>query len=72
VDDRQRYRVKTPTLAIMNQADRNSVMIPHGAIVHVTAGTLVGDGLVGADWEGQPLLMFTTDLRDRCELVDEA
>lgn len=65
-----RYRLTTPTLAIVNQPTRNSVMIPYGGIVHVAADGLDGEGLVGVDWDGQALLMFTTDLRERCERVE--
>jgi hypothetical protein len=64
------YLLTTPTLAIMNQPARNSVMIPRGAIVQVAADGLDGEGLVGVDWDGQAVLMFTTDLRERCERVE--
>jgi hypothetical protein len=66
----KRYRLKTPTLAIMNQKERLSVMIPLGGVVQVTAGPLDQDRLVDVEWEGKALLMFTADLRERCELVD--
>ena len=67
----RRYRVKTPTLAIMNQKERLSVMIPCGGVVQVTVGPLDEDRLVDVEWEGKPILMFTVDLRERCEPVDE-
>jgi hypothetical protein len=67
----KRYRLKTPTLAIMNQRERLSLMVPRGAIVQSTAGLLDEDRLVDVEWEGKALLMFTADLRERCEPVDE-
>ena len=67
----KRYRVKTPTLAITNDDERLSVMVPLGAIVQVTAGPLDENRLVDVEWEGKPLRMFISDLRERCELVDE-
>ncbi len=62
----KRYRLKTPTLAIVNQSERLSVMVPSGAIVQVSAGPLDEDRLVDVEWEGKAILMFASDLRDRC------
>ena len=65
----ERYRLKTPTLAIMNQSERLTLMVPRGAIVQVTAEPLGEDRPVEVEWEGKALLMFMADLRERCEPV---
>jgi hypothetical protein len=36
----------------------------------VTAEPLGEDQPIQVEWEGKALLMFASDLRDRCELVD--
>ncbi len=66
----ERYRLKTPTLAIMNQSERLTLMVPGGAIVQVTAEPLGEDRPVQVDWEGKALLMFMSDIRERCEPLD--
>ena len=61
----QRYRA--PTLAILTAADgkRIPVTVPKNAIVTVKAGPLDGTRLVDVEWDGEMLMMFTVDLRER-------
>jgi hypothetical protein len=67
----RRYRLNTPTLAIMvHDGQHSSVTVSAGAVVQVTAG-LDENRLVEVEWEGKVLLMFAIDLRDRGEPVDE-
>ena len=64
----QRYRLNTPTLAIVNQDGQNRpISIPSGAVVKVTNGLLDGNRLVDVKWDGKTVMMFTTDIRERCE-----
>jgi len=68
-----RYRLKTPTLAIMDHdGHRLPVTIPVGGVVLVVAGLPHEDRLVDVEWEGKRLLMFAVDLRDRGELAEGA
>jgi len=67
----QRYRLTTPTLAIMSLDGQNlPVTVPMGSIVQVKDGPLDGDRLIDVVWDGRTVSMFTIDLRDRGERVD--
>lgn len=80
-----RYLLKSPTLAIASQDDMDrpvtkysvrllgssTELIPFGAVVRVINGPLDGNRLVDVDWEGKTVMMFTTDLRERCERLDD-
>ncbi len=64
----QRYRLNTPTLAIINQGGQSRpITIPPGAVVKVIDGPLDGNRLVDVKWDGKTVMMFTTDIRERCE-----
>jgi len=64
----QRYRLNTPTLAIINQDGQNHpITVPSGAVVKVIDGPLDGNRLVDVKWDGKTVMMFTTDIRERCE-----
>ncbi len=64
----QRYRLNTPTLAIVNKDGQNRpISIPVGAVVKVINGPLDGNRLVDVKWDGKTVMMFTTDIRERCE-----
>ena len=67
----QRYRMKTPTLAIMAHDGQNTpITIPKGGEIQVVDGPLDGDRLVDVLWEYKPVMMFTTDIRERGERLD--
>ena len=70
----QSYRLKTPTLAILTLEDNHKIpmTIPQGGIVQVTAQDINGNRLLEVTWEGKAILMFTTDLRERGEVVASA
>ena len=83
----QRYRLTTPTLAIASTDAQNrpvtrhsirllgstAELVPPGAVLTVIDGPLYGNRLVHVEWEGKTVMMFTTDIRERCEqLADEA
>ena len=67
------YRIKTPTMAISAQdGTRATFMVPVNAIVSISEDPREGDRLIDVIWNGEPFLMFTQDLRQRCEPVDES
>ncbi len=66
----QRYRMKTPTLAILVQGgERVPMTIPSSGIVRVLRQNHFDIHQVDVEWEGKVMLMFAVDLRDRGELV---
>jgi hypothetical protein len=69
----QRYRLKTPTLAIVVRDGQNApITIPSGAEIEVVNGPLDGNRLLDVAWEGKTVMMFTTDIRERGERLDGA
>ena len=81
-----RYLLKSPTLAIASQDAQNrpvtkyavrllgssTELIPLGAVLKVIDDPLDGNRLVDVDWEGKTVMMFTIDIRERCErLADD-
>ena len=68
----ERYRLKTPTLAVLRQ-DKHQLplTIPNGEIVRVIGPTYDDRQLVDVEWDGKKLMMFARDLRDRGELVED-
>jgi hypothetical protein len=51
-------------------------LIPLGAVVRVMDSPLMdspldGNRLVDVDWDGRTVMMFTTDIRERCERLDD-
>jgi len=67
----ERFRMKTPTLAIMTQdGAKIPVMVPKGAEVEVLDGPLNGNRLVDVRWEGKTVMVFTNDIRDRGERLE--
>jgi hypothetical protein len=81
----ERYLLKTPTLAIASQDEQNrpatkysvkllgstTRLIPLGAVVKLIDGSLDGNRLVDVEWEGKTIMMFTTDIRERCERLHD-
>ena len=68
----QRFRIKTPTLAICEiEGRRETRYVPSGDIVTVVNGPLDGMRLVDVEWNGAAAMMFTIDLRERAELIME-
>jgi hypothetical protein len=67
------YKLNTPTLAIMSlpNGERIPMAVPRGAVVKVVNGPLDGTRLVDVEWEGDMVLMFTIDLRERGTLITQ-
>ena len=70
----QRYQLHAPTLAILTTAKgkRIPVTVLKNAIVVVKAGPLDGTRLIDVEWDGELVMMFTVDLRERGPLINEA
>jgi hypothetical protein len=78
-----RYLLRSHTLALAGLHNRpvtkysvrllgsSTELIPAGAVVKVIDGPLDGNRLVDVDWEGKAVMMFTTDIRERCERLDD-
>ena len=65
------YRVRETALAILSTGgERIPVTLPINAILILVDGPLDGDRLVDVTWEGKTLMMFTQDMRDRCDLIE--
>jgi hypothetical protein len=71
---REYYKLNSPTLAIMGLANgkRIPVTVPKGAVVKVVNGPLNGTRLVDVEWDGEAVMMFTIDLRERGTLIAQA
>jgi hypothetical protein len=73
----QRFRLKSPTLAIMAQDGESTLVssssglslttIPIGAEVQIIGGPLNGNRLLDVRSEGKSIMVFTNDIRDRGE-----
>jgi hypothetical protein len=69
----QKYRVRETALAILSSGgERVPVTLPINAILILIDGPLDGNRLVDVTWEGKTLMMFTQDMRDRCDLLGPA
>ena len=68
------YKLNTPTLAIMSlpNGKRIPVTVPKGAVVMVVNGPLDGTRLVDVEWDGEAVMMFTIDLRERGTVIAQA
>jgi len=68
----QRFRIKTPTLAIVEvNGQKTTMYVQTGEIITVVNGPLDGLRLVDVEWNGGEAMMFTIDLRERAELINE-
>ena len=67
----RRYRIKTPTLAvIISDGVRSTAMVPVDAVVAVQQEVPALNQLIDVVWNNQKYSMFAKDLRERCEPVD--
>ncbi len=66
------YKLHSPTLAIMTtpEGKRIPVTVPKNAIVTVKDGPLDGTRLIDVEWDGELVMMFTLDLRQRAERIN--
>ena len=67
----QRFRITTPTLAIMdNDGQKIPLTVPAGSEITVVGGPLDGSRLLDVEWAGKTVMMFTNDIRERGERLD--
>jgi hypothetical protein len=68
----ERHKLHSPTLGIMTtpEGKRIPVTVPKNAIVTVKAGPLDGTRLIDVEWDGELIMMFTVDLRERGERIN--
>lgn len=65
-----RYRVSSPTLALLEEEGRHVARtVPAGAVVEVD-GIFENNRLVEVLWDGKRVMMFAQDLRSRAELAE--
>ena len=70
VQMQETYRVRQAALAIDSSgSERVMVSLPVDAVVILLDGPLDGLRLVEISWAGKSLLMFTQDMRERCDLL---
>lgn len=68
----ERFRLNTPTLAILNQDGKDlPLTVPAGAIVKLVNGPLNGNRFVDIEWDGKTITMFAADIRERCVRLED-
>jgi len=69
----KRYRLNTPTLAIMvRDGHKVPVTIPKGGEIVVIDDAFDGHRLLAVQWEGETVMTFAIDIRERGERLDAA
>ena len=66
-----KLRLKKVTLAVVN-ATRIAVAVPAGAIIEIPVAPLEGNRTVDVLWDGQCMMMFVQDLRERSEKIQNS
>ena len=67
----RRYRITTPTLAIMASGSAHTtVAVPADEIVTIRETLSASNSLIDVIWNQKNYRMFAQDLRDRCEPAD--
>ena len=68
---RQRYRIKTPTLAVLvSNGARQTATVPVDAVVAACEELPDRNRLIDVLWNNEKYSMFARDLRERCEPVE--
>jgi hypothetical protein len=69
----QRFRLKRTLLAFARpDGYAKGFHLSPGEIVTVKAGPLNGELIVDVEWDGRVVMMFTQDLREHGELIEDA
>lgn len=67
------YKLNLDTVGVVADGQRRTTkMIPKDSRVTVVNGPLDGERMIDVSWNGQTLMIFTQDLRERGELVNGA
>ena len=66
----EHYRLRNPVLAIYTDRDQHKipVTLPQHAVVEAL-DEVNANRLIDVRWEGKVVMMFTIDLRNRCDKV---
>ena len=64
-----KYWLLKPTLGVF-AGNHRGMPIPVGAVIEIADAPDDGHRMIDVIWDGQPLLTFVGDLRDRSEKVD--
>jgi len=65
------FRITSPTLVLfLENGGHVARMISKGELVTINSETFNGNKLVEVLWEGRAVMMFTQDLRARCEKIN--
>jgi len=68
----ERYRLKSPTHAIVQHDGLNCpTTVPSGAVIRVVAVPIDGNRLVDVIWDGKTVMMFKTDIQERCTRLEQ-
>jgi hypothetical protein len=69
----KRFKLKKPLLAL-ERPDGHSkgFHLSPGDVITVKKGPLNGERIVDVEWDGRIVMMFTQDLRDHGEPIDDA
>lgn len=69
----EHYVLNAPILGIYSNPNHHKLplTLPQNAVVRVLEGDISGDRIVDVLWEGKVVMMFTIDLRNRCEKVQD-
>lgn len=66
------YRIKTPTMAILStDGHRVIVTVPVNVVIRISQDPREGDRLIDVVWNNKNYMMFTQDLRERAEPIDD-
>ena len=68
----QQYLITTPTSAVIEQSPRKIITVPRGSVIDVSLPLSGVRGLVEVTFNGETVLMFAEDIRDRGNPVSEA
>lgn len=67
----QRYLITTPTTAVNEQSPAKAFTVPSGSVIDVPLPLKGVRGLINVTFNGEGVLMFAEDIRDRGKLVSE-
>jgi hypothetical protein len=68
----QRFRLTRWAIAIAQRDGRNSAMlVPEGTVIEVIGGPFNGTRLMDVRYDGEVIMMFTNDMEDHTELIQE-
>jgi len=64
--------INTPTVAVIEQSPRRVITVPSGSVIEVPLSLNGIQGLIEVTFNGETVLMFAEDIRDRGKPVSTA